>query len=1077
MAREMNEAAWEQWTLDTLAEFEWAPMHGSDIAPGSGERESWHDIVLSGTLSTALRNLNPDVPEEYLQQAAAEVLTPQSQDAITENYRIHRILLNGYRGITYVAADGRQVTPTIRFISADPGRNKYHAVNQVVIRNREHERRFDVVLYVNGLPLAVIELKNAGSRYATAETAFNQLQTYVAEFPMAFRFTAVMVASDGVTARYGTPFTPWHHFAAWNVDDDGHPLQPGEPGLDGRPITELGLTLEGLFNVERFGQIQRDYIAFDQDAAGLTKRVAKPHQYFAVTKAVASTVSAVASDGRAGVVWHTQGSGKSMEMELYTAKVMRHERLANPTIVVITDRTELDSQLFDGFDRSALLPESPKQVTSREELRRLLSEQRTGGVYFTTLQKFGLSKGEKDSGAFHPMLSERRNIIVMADEAHRSHYDDLDGYAAHLKHALPYATLIAFTGTPITEGERDTRKVFGDDIDVYDLHRAVADGATVPVSFEPRLIKLARATGVEDEDLDDAAEEVTGGLDEADKERLQRSVAVLDTVYGSPDRLEVLAQDFVKHWETRREAMKEFMGVPGKAMIVGATRKVDALLYERIVALRPDWHDDADDKGKIKVVYTANPSDPGVIKKHMRRPSATAAVKNRIRDPQDELEIVIVKDMMLTGFDAPALHTLYIDRPLKGALLMQTLARVNRTYRGKQDGLLVAYAPLAENLTRALAEFTRDTGETGAREVGRTAEEAAQIVYDLLGKLRGVVGEEWKKVYAGDPRNGWIQAVLSVTNLLRSPRTPGNVDAQDPEARPLADEYRSLSAKLARAWALSASSVDLEAVRMDVRFHEEVRTWLTKLDAQERVARGEPIPDDIRRRLGDIIVTSAESTGVIDIYKQAGVERPKLDALTPAQLDEMARPSKAQLAIEALKAGLLEESATATEGNELRRKMFSKRINELMARYTNQQLTAAEVIAELAELAKEVVAESERGQRFDPPLETYELVFYDTVARNESAVNLMGDDVLAQIARDLVKTVRRDTRTDWTVREDVKAKLRANVKRLLRKYGYPPDQQIAAITEVMKRMESLAPRIAEEKVGSRFIGSGSNIQR
>lgn len=1061
----MNEDAWEEYTLQALEEYEWATLRGADVAPGSGERESWHDIVLRGTLDNALRNLNPEVPHEYLQQAAAEVLTPQSQDAITENYRLHQILIGGYRGISYVDAEGREVNPTITFISADPSKNRYHAVNQVTIRNRERERRFDVITYVNGLPLAILELKKAGSKQTSAEGAYNQLQTYLDEFPMAFRFAALVVASDGLNARYGTPFTPWHHFAPWNVDDDGAPLAIGETNADGAMAFELASTLSGLFNVERFGQILREFIAFDETAEGLTKRVAKPHQYFAVTKAVGSTVRAVDSDGRAGVVWHTQGSGKSMEMELYAAQVMRHPRLANPTVVVITDRTELDTQLFDSFQISTLLPEQPQQVATREDLRGQLSERRTGGLYFTTLQKFGLTKPEREAGADHPLLSDRRNIIVMADEAHRSHYDNVDGYAAHLKSALPNATLIAFTGTPIAEGERDTRRVFGDDIDVYDLLRAVDDGATVPVTFEPRLITLGRAEGIDDEALDDAAEEATIGLDEADQDRLQKSVAVLETVYGASQRLETLADDFVKHWETRRETMQPFLGGPGKAMIVCATRSIAADLYEQIIALRPDWHSDADDTGKIKVVYTANPTDTTAIKKHMRRPGETAAVKKRVKNADDELEIVIVKDMMLTGFDAPALHTIYIDRPLRGALLMQTLARVNRTYRGKQDGLLVAYAPLAENLKTALAEFTRDADKTGDRVVGQTSDQAAEIVHDLLASIHELIGDGWRAIYNSDPKRGWIDAVLSVANAFLSPGTPGNVGPEDPATRPLADQFRSLSAKLARAWSLAASITELERVRPEVRFIEEVRTWMAKLDAQARVSRGEPIPDDIRRRLGDIIITSADSTGVLDIYREAGLERPQLSALTPEWLAEASKPSKAQLAIEALKAGLFEESTRATQGNEVRRKLFSERINELMVRYTNQQLTAAEVIAELVEMAKEVVAEADRGKQFSPPLENDELAFYDVIVQNESAVDVMGSDVLAQIARDLVEAMQRDTRTDWTVREDVKAKLRASIKRLLRKYGYPPDQQPAAITQVMEQMEAFAPRIAEERRG------------
>lgn len=1060
----MDEAAWEQWTLDQLAEIEWEHKTGKEVAPGSGERENWHDIVLRGTVERALRNLNPDVPEHYLAQAYAEVTTPKSQDPIAENYRLHRILTEGYRGIEYVDNDGHLVTPSIQFLSGDPSRNRYFAVNQVTIRSHENERRFDIVLYVNGLPLSIVELKQAGAKNATAESAYNQLRTYVHEFPMAFRFCVCVLASDGIDARYGTPFTPWNHFAPWNVDDDSHPLGVDEVGPDGDPVTELELTLNGVYNTERFGQLLRDYTAFDESESGLTKRIAKPHQYFAVEKAVGSTVAAVDSDGRAGVVWHTQGSGKSMEMELYTAKVMRHPRLANPTVVVITDRTELDTQLFDGFAQSTLLPEKPLKVASREALREALSNARTGGIVFTTLQKFGLTKDEKDAGADHPRLSDRRNVIVIVDEAHRSHYDTIDGYAAHLKRALPNASLIAFTGTPIAEGERDTRRVFGDDIDVYDLQRAVRDGATVPVAFEPRLIKLVRIEGIDDEQLDDAAEEATAGLDDVDKERLQRQVAVLDTVYGAPERVHTLAQDLLRHWENRSASMRPFIGGPGKAMVVCATRSIAARLYEELIEAHPEWHSDEDSKGVVKVVYTANPTDADLIKKHMRRPSGTQAVKNRVKDPDDELQIVIVKDMMLTGFDAPSLHTLYIDRPMKGALLMQTLARVNRTFRGKQDGLLVAYAPLVESLNKALAEFTHD-GTDRKREVGQDMAEAAEILFDLLERLRAVVGVEWRAIVDSDPRKGWAKAFTVTATRLRSPATEGNTDPEDPEKRPLADSFRELSAKLARAWALTAgyseSDAELAKARQEVQFYEQVRTWMAKLDARDRVARGEPIPDDVSRLLGDLIVTSAQSTGVLDIYRAANLELPQLDQLTPAWVEEAKQESKAHLAIEALKASLVERARENTRGNEVRSKQFSERVNELMTKYTNQQLTAAQVIAELVELAAEVVAEAERGKKFTPPLEHDELAFYDVVTLNPEAVDVMGDDVLAQIARDLVATMRNDTRVDWTVRDDVRAKLRATTKRLLRKYGYPPDKQPEAITAVLQQMEALAPKYAE----------------
>src|SRR5699024_4102358 len=585
---------------------------------------------------------------------------------------------------------------------------------------------------------------------------------------------------------------------------------------------------------------------------------------------------------------------------------------------------------------------------------------------------------------------------------------------------------------------------------------------TVPVYFEPRLIQLARLDQLDDDTIDDAAEEATAGLDEVDKQRLQQSVAVLEALYGAPDRLKTLAEDFVAHWEQRRENMRPMISGPGKAMIVTATRSIAARLYEEIIALRPDWHDGSDAKGKIKVVYTANPSDPEPLKAHMRRPGAIAAIKQRVKDPADELEIVIVKDMMLTGFDAPALHTLYLDRSIKGALLMQTLARVNRTFRGKKDGLLVAYAPLLENLNAALREFTHDVDPTDPSAGRRDVDEAAQLVHTLVGSLREIVTLDWKRIQNADVRRGHIDAVIATTNFLRSPLTEGNTDPEDPEARPLGDSFRSLSSKLDRAWALAAGHQDIQVLLPEVQFYKEVRVWMAKYDAQDRISRGEPVTDEVRRLLGELLVDSAESTGVVDIYQEAGLSLQRLDAITPAWTGDAKKPSKSQLPIEALKAAILEEAARVTRGNEVRSQLFSQRINELMLKYTNTQLTAAEVIARLIEMADEVSAESDRGERFSPPLGTDELAFYDVVSQNPSAVDVMGDDTLAQIARELVATMQRDIRTDWTVRDDVKAKLRSSIKRLLRKYKYPPDQQPEAIVSVMHQMESLAPRYAEE---------------
>lgn len=678
------ESEWETLALEWLADQEWQPTHGSEIAPSTEDgRTSWDDIVLPDRLLEKMRELNPNVPYEYLVQARAAVLAPESGDPLAENRRLHEILVKGFRGISYVDHEGLEQTPTIRLIGARPEDNELLAVQQVTVRNSEHQRRFDVVLYLNGLPVAFFELKQAGSAQADLASAHAQLQTYLREFPMVFRFAVVSVISDVITARYGTPFTPLEHFAPWNVDDDGKPIASGHSTDPEKMGLELEYLIDGVFNPERFLQIQRNFTAFDAGADGYLKRIAKPHQYFAVTKAVGNTVAAAESNGKAGVVWHTQGSGKSMEMELYAHLVARQPKLKNPTIVVVTDRRELDGQLFETFNRSELLDESPVKVTSREQLRDELTNRTTGGIYFTTLQKFSRTQAEREAGADHPLLTDRRNVIVVVDEAHRSHYDDLDGYARHLADAVPHATLIAFTGTPISFAERNTREVFGPYIDIYDLTRAVDDGATVPVYFEPRLIRVGLTEDVTEDDLDRAADEATRGLDDAERAQIEKSVAVINAVYGAPERVRSLAADIVEHWDGRSASLETFISTPGKAFIVTATRDIAARLYEEIFTLRPEWHNDAVDKGVIKVVYSGSAKDQGPVAKHVRRDAQDKIIQKRLKDPDDELQIVIVKDMMLTGFDAPPLHTLYLDRPLKGALLMQTLARVRPDFSRK----------------------------------------------------------------------------------------------------------------------------------------------------------------------------------------------------------------------------------------------------------------------------------------------------------------------------------------------------------------------------------------------------------
>ncbi|MFD4469387.1 type I restriction endonuclease subunit R [Rhodococcus sp. NPDC058505] len=1052
----LTEAEWEHLALETLGELGWKPMPGAEIAPGTGARAGWDDLLLAPRLRAAIAELNPELPAHVVDQAAAIVATAGSMDALAENHTVHGYLVEGLRKVTYTDDAGAEVTPTIRLVSTHPDDNDWLAVSQVTVRRGDHHRRFDVVLYLNGMPVGIIELKRAGSEHAGLMEAHAQLCTYVAEFPLAFRFAVFTLVSDGITARYGTPFTAYNHFSPWNVDDDGAPVAA-------TAASAMEVAMFGLYNQERFLQLLRNFTAFDKGEHGLVKRIAKPHQYFAVTKAVASTVHAVESDGKAGVVWHTQGSGKSMEMELYAAQVIRHPKLANPTIVVITDRTELDGQLYETFARSQLLPEQPRQIGRREELRGELSGRTTGGIYFTTLQKFGRTKEERDSGAAHPLLSSRRNIIVVVDEAHRSHYDNLDGYARHLRDALPHAALIAFTGTPVSFEDRNTRDVFGDYIDVYDLTRAVEDGATVPVHFESRLVKVAFADGVSESDLDATADEVTVGLDDTERERIERSVAVVNAVYGAPARLDQLARDLVTHWETRRAAMSEFVGstenptAPGKAMIVGGTREICANLYSRIVALRPDWHSDDLDKGRIKVVYSGTAADQPPISDHVRRDSANAVIKKRLKDIDDELELVIVKDMMLTGFDAPPLHTMYLDRPLKGALLMQALARVNRTFRGKQDGLLVAYAPVADNLAAALAEYTESDRQS--RPLGRDIDAAIDTAKNLLTKLGNILhGYDWKVKLREPGPQSYVRAALGAVDHLRDPRNPENQVGEGQET--LAARYRMFSSQLSRMWAICGSREELRGQVGDAKFFEEVRVYMAKFDAEDRAARGQVIPEDVERALRTLMAASVESGDVLDIYAAAGMPKPALSEINVEFITRTQQARNPNLAIEALRTLINEESRKAARHNIVRQRAFSARLQELMRKYTNSQLTSAEVIAAMVEMAQEVAREADRGKRFDPPLGVDELAFYDAVSQNPSAVEQQGEGKLADIARDLVAVMRRDIRTDWTQRDDVKAKLRSQIKRLLVRHGYPPDQQPAAIKLVLEQMEMIAPDMA-----------------
>jgi type I restriction enzyme R subunit len=1068
-----HESDWELLALDELAELAWQPAPGNEFAPGSGHRKSWDDLILYPDVREAVERLNPDLPPDAVRDAVAAAATPASQDTYEENRTAHGLLTAGIRSVTYTDAFGAEHNPTIRLVDLDdPDANVYRAVNQVTVIDGEKNRRFDVVLYVNGLPLAVLELKRAGDEDATLQTAHSQVARYVQEFPTAFRYNSVVLLSDGITAKYGTPFTPYEHFAPWNTDEFGNRVDP----LDAEGIWDSGqnLAVHGLFTQPRFLSLIKSFVNFVPSKR--MKRIAKPHQFHAVSRAADAVREASASDGKAGVVWHTQGSGKSEEMVLTTTMVMKDPALLNPTVVVITDRTDLDDQLYSTFLESEILPEGPKQVLTRAELREELAAKRVGGILFTTLQKFGRTKEEKESGADHPLLSDRRNIVVVVDEAHRSHYDSLDGYARHLRDALPHATLLAFTGTPLSQADRNTREVFGDKgdyngyIDVYDLKRAADDGATVKVYHESRVIRLVLDKDVDPTKIDEEADRITDGLDDTERRRVEQAVATMNRLYGAPARIRDLTADLVAHWEGRRERMQPFVGVSdkggaaGKAMVVCATREICVRVYDALRELRPEWHSDEIDKGAMKIVFSSNSrKDPDHLLAHALSDSRRKAVINRAKDPDDELELLIVNNMLLTGFDAPPIHTMYLDRPLKGANLMQALARVNRRFRAKEDGLLVGYAPLTENLQRAIAEYTEADQEdrTLGQDLDRALDELRNE-YDVLADI--LRGFNWRARLDMPSKTAFIDTAIKAANYLRDPRTAGNdPDKLDDPRQTLGRRFREHAHRLERFYALSGSAANIgerfpdhPSWRRDIQFFVEVRAYMAKYDAMDREARGLPVARDVELYLSQLTSSVVETGGVTDLFAEAGLETADLTHLNDALVAQLQNSETPHLAAEALRRLIERKMREVTRHNIVRRTTFSERLQDLMARYMRQQYTSAELIAKLVEMAKEVMDDARRGEKFEPPLDWRELAFYDAVADHGTARSVMGDEVLAGIARELVAEVRSKLKPDWIAREAVRARLRSAIKRLLARRNYPPDQAPEAIALVLKQMEHFA---------------------
>jgi type I restriction enzyme R subunit len=1038
----LTESTVEDAALAWLESIGWQIAHGPDIAPDmpAAERTDYGEVVLAERLRGALARLSPELPVDAREDAFRKLTRPEGADLLQSNRVLHRLLVDGVT-VEYRDAEGMIRGAQARVIDFDhPASNDCLAVNQFTVAENKHTRRPDVVLFVNGLPLAVLELKNAASEDATIWTAFQQLQTYKAEVPALFATNAVLVASDGVEARAGTLTAGREWFKPWRTIS-------GEVLADAH-MPELQVVIEGLLAPRRFLDLVRDFVVFEDDGGGrIVKKMAGYHQFHAVQVAVRETLRSAElqqsgypggeergryeagekpggkpGDRRVGVVWHTQGSGKSLTMAFYAGRIIREPAMGNPTLVVLTDRNDLDDQLFGTFSRCAeLLRQPPVQAESRAHLRELLAVA-AGGVVFTTIHKFF----PEEKGDRHPILAERRNIIVIADEAHRSQYDFVDGFARHMRDALPQASFIGFTGTPIELEDANTRAVFGDYISIYDIQRAVEDGATVPIYYESRLAKLA-LDEAERPKIDPEFEEATEGEEVERKEKLKSKWAQLEAVVGSDKRLEVVARDIVEHFEQRLEAMD------GKAMVVGMSRRICVGLYDEIVKLRPQWASDEDDEGAIKVVMTGSASDPVDWQKHIRNKGRRESLANRFRDAADPLRIVLVRDMWLTGFDAPSLHTMYVDKPMRGHGLMQAIARVNRVFKDKPGGLVVDYLGLAHELKRALATYTESGG------TGRTALDQDEAVAVLMEKYEICCG-----LFHGFDHSRWTTGAPQ-ERLGLLPPAQEHILAQENGKDRCIRAVRELS----QAFALAVPHEEALRIRDDVAFFQAVQAVLAK-----RAPADTRPEEDLDQAVRQIISRAVAPEGVMDIFAAAGLEKPDISVLSDEFLAEVRDMPQRNLAVELLQKLLKGEIKIRRRKNVVQARSFAEMLERTLRKYQNRAIEAAQVIEELIGLAKEMREANARGEQLG--LTEDELAFYDALETNDSAVKVLGDETLRDIARELVETVRINVTIDWTLRENVRAQLRVLVKRILRKHGYPPDKQEKATQTVLEQAALLS---------------------
>jgi len=1007
------ESVVEEAAIEWFESLGYAYVNGGDIAPDSTnpERADYGAVLLEGRLRSALERINPHLDADTLDDVVRRLLRLDSPSLEENNLAFHRMLTKGVE--VQVRTDSGIRGDLAWLVDFEhPDNNDWLVVNQLTVIEGKHNRRPDLVTYLNGMPIAVIELKNPEDESATLTSAWNQLQTYKAHIPTLFNTNEILVISDGAEAKIGSLTAGMEWFGAWRTVDGSEVAPDAVPGLQ--------VLIEGVFEKQRLLDYLRYFIFWETDD-GYVKKLAGYHQYHAVNKAVSATVKASSPEGdkRIGVVWHTQGSGKSISMCLYAGKIVVDPAMANPTLVVITDRNDLDGQLFSQFSKASDLIPHPSQAASREDLRDLLKVA-SGGVVFTTIQKFGTAAGEH-----MPLLSNRRNIVVIADEAHRSHYAFVEGFARNLRDALPNASFIGFTGTPIEFDDKSTPAVFGDYVDTYTISQSVEDKRTVPIYYEARLAKIK----LPDEAkllLDDDFEEVTEDEEEPVKAKLKSRWARLEAMVGTEERLEQVAKDIVEHWERRKEI------IDGKAMIVVMSRRIAVDLYDQIVKLKPEWHSDKDEEGHIKVVMTGSSSDPLNFQPHRRNKPQQKQIEKRFKNPDDPLEMVIVRDMWLTGFDVPCAHTMYADKPMKGHGLMQAIARVNRVFKDKPSGLVVDYLGLAEQLRKAVGTYGGRQGEKPGLPV--------EVALGLLNEKFGII----KDMFHGFDYSGYFTTEAGKRLAALTGGANYILGLEDGKKRFL-DEM----VKLNKAAAIAVHLEGARGLRDELGYFQAVQKNIRKY----AIGGSGKSTEELNAAIKQIISEAVASEGVLDVFGAAGIQKPDISILSDEFLATVKASPHVNLQLELLKKLLSDEIKSMSRHNVVQSRKFSEMLERSLLAYQNRTLEAAEVILELINIAKEMRDAPKRGEKLG--LTDDELAFYDALADHGNVRDVMGDKILSDIAHDLVDAIRASVAIDWTQKESVRARMRTKIKRLLRKYGYPPDKREEAVTTVIEQAEQV----------------------